>query len=186
VNKLNVPIYVDWKESAIIVGNEAQSYWKDESTIDAIAYRSQSTITSSSEASITGVLVRDERIGFIPPRSSKTTSLVTLHESRFRLTGEKRVEKVTTVYGTTDVTKYSFEGNSPLMFRSYITLSTDPSFSTRWNHESEFWVSEVAETTLTPNSYQASQSNNTFHTANSMGAYALIVSIGVILFGFGL
>ncbi|HEX3010094.1 MAG TPA: hypothetical protein VHO90_21005, partial [Bacteroidales bacterium] len=71
-NKLSVPIYVDWKKSAVIINNQKYSLWEDRaiisgSTTDYNIKWNKSLSTTS--GAIDGTIYRNEQISLIPPKS---------------------------------------------------------------------------------------------------------------------
>jgi hypothetical protein len=75
-----------------------------------------------------------------------------------------------------------FIEDSPLKYRSFLTVSTHPLFSDVSTYESEFWVSEVFETTISPRKYFKDPENiKKFFTARSTGVGTFVGLTGVAL-----
>lgn len=139
-NKLNIPIYIDWKKCAMIAGTQKYDYWYDQTI------------------SFNGVSTREDRITFIPPRTSITNS-------RYLVKPDKNFELPTnaqTVYfpetngsipknakpgdikKDVKVKQASFSRyNSPYVFRNFLTLSTSYSFDKEFYFDNEFWISQL-------------------------------------------
>jgi hypothetical protein len=127
-NKLNEPLYFDWKNSAFIPNDQMVSYWQDVTN----------TVGSSSTASLwlygtvvsKGVSksIRQERIGVIPPHS-----LITKRD--FKL-----VKANTTLPPAGDYNK----AHSFLNFRNYLTFSTNEKFEGKTlTLDNQFYVSNI-------------------------------------------
>lgn len=172
-NKQSTPLYVDWKRSAIIINNQAFSYWNDKATVNAIVSGSQihwTQAVTTTRSTIIGEISRDESTSFIPPKSVKEARLVTIRDNFFSLPKEKK--KVHMINGQpVKVFKTEFTNdNSPFKYRSYLTISTDPSFTKPSIFEDEFWVSDVVQTVYSPTSdISNKKKRNTFHTSKSTG-----------------
>jgi hypothetical protein len=145
-NQKNKPIYVDWKKSALIVDGKKYDYWKDHATVDI--YSSSSTIESNKDYVSTGSIEKDERIDFIPPNSFVDYSKSYLVNYVGGLPESNLSRKsIKTGMGNKSLYWYRFnENDSPLKFRSYITVSFDQNFEEEIFFESDFWVTDVIKT----------------------------------------
>jgi hypothetical protein len=163
-NKLNVPIYIDWKKSSFITNSNKINYWND-----IIETKSRSSLSFDREYIYTGALfnpysnlynisgtqvqvtssktVRPERITFLPPNSSieKSPVLLTtsgsLNKGDFTPKKDYRnddFEKKTTIYKK----EYNIN-NTPINFRNYITISTNENFTTEATIDNQFYIGEV-------------------------------------------
>lgn len=170
VNKLDIPLYVDWRRSAVIVNNESFSYWNDIGTFRATANTSQVWWTSSintAHADIKGEIARNEPVSFIPPASYKERTPVVLNPDYVTLKGRKAEHRDLLTIGQQPVSGLQYEyfkEDSPFRYRSYLTVSTDPDFKRSHVYENEFWVSELFQTTASPGRfYMAVQNRNKFY-----------------------
>jgi hypothetical protein len=114
-NKMDVPIYFDWKKSAFIPNDKMMSYWQDETNTVGIsnttaAYMYGGTISGKTKSSSKSV--RQERIGVIPSHAMITSS-------KYTLTPFKTKEPVNATYS---------KSTTPLRFRNFLTLSTSEQF----------------------------------------------------------
>jgi hypothetical protein len=149
-NKREQPIYVDWRKSALIVNENTIPYWIEESVFNATSQVDPVLPLTNT----TGLLVKPEPIGFIPPKASIKKNSLFVRRDFFALpqTSFNNVSKVT--LNGERVTKYYFQQNdSPLKFRSYVTLSTREDFSNSTVLDNQFWVSEIWESPLAPYSF---------------------------------
>ncbi|SDM25800.1 hypothetical protein SAMN05421823_111242 [Catalinimonas alkaloidigena] len=143
-NKLNQPLYIDWSRSALVVGNETFPYWRDAYDINTVSQHYYISTTT------TGVAERPDRISFIAPRAFVESTRLALAPgsslSALRTTEARRVIR-RSPYGSYRVSLYAFtEDNSPLAFRSYLTLSTQMDGSASFAVDTHFWVSQVLQT----------------------------------------
>src|SRR5688500_275491 len=64
-NKLDVPLFVDWKRSAVIINDQSYSYWLDKATFKANVHSSQiewTSVLSSSYSTVTGEISKNETV----------------------------------------------------------------------------------------------------------------------------
>ena len=128
-NKLKVPLYINWRRSALVVGEEAQSYyapdirWSGSTETRAVDWGG-GTVTSS--GTIQGIGRVQEGIDFLPPQSRKTRSVLTLANNSLQQINftdapkkpiEDRLDQPKVRYIDFDAP------GSPLRFRSYLSLS---------------------------------------------------------------
>lgn len=75
-NKLKTPIYIDWKNSALIINDNKYQYWQEKEISKG------KTSHSTYESKNTSISVKDERVSSIPPLSKiKKVSLDKLRKS---------------------------------------------------------------------------------------------------------
>jgi len=159
-NKLNKPIYVDWKNSSYIVNDKKLNYWIDETQSNQAVYygayyysgpvlQPGFTVNEGIQLS-TSSTVKPERITFIPPKSYSTRSqfyLLPVNYFKLGTDCNKAIEprndksrKKTKVYSETFELK-----NSPLRFRNFIAISfTENSQEFRFI-DNEFYMISVRE-----------------------------------------
>lgn len=133
-NKLNIPIYIDWKKSAFIFGETKRNYYSDKEIRTINTHTNGGSIgiittklpianvlggSSSSFSKTTGteVAVKEERITFIPP-NTKITKIV------LRLL-------------------WKFDNNSKYSFSNFLTYSTKEDFSQEHYINNKFVVDKV-------------------------------------------
>jgi hypothetical protein len=186
-NKLDIPLYVDWKRSAVMLNDQSYSYWNDKATIRGTTDGAEiqlTSVVSSAHSSFTGEIVRDESVSFIPPRSFKETSMISIQDDFFELPGKKGEHREELIIGDSPVYGFLYEffkEESPLYYRSYLTLSTSSSFTNPVTYENEFWVSEVFETTSRPERYFQDKENiNKFYTTKTTGFGTFMAVTGVV------
>ena len=147
-NKLNVPIYFDWKKSAFIPNDKMMSYWQDETntvgTSSSSAYYLYGGAVGASSKS-KSKSIRQERVGVVPPRSLITSN------------------KYTLVPLKTELQVQSFNiSNTPLRFRNFLAVSTSEQFDKDVFYiDNDFFVSSVRK--VKKNKINTVQSNGSFY-----------------------
>lgn len=123
-NKLDIPIYVDWKNSAFIPNENKIAYWSDVSDITTVT-NSQAYYYGGATAVSTSTASRAEVVSSIPPRSkiTKATFLVVPHLRPAKLEPYRMADIVPGKIIKGKKGEFSVN-NSPLVFRNYLTLST--------------------------------------------------------------
>ena len=154
INKLNQPLYIDWKRSSFIIGQQKLDYWYDVANVNLLtsgyAFRYRNTGISSTRSSTNGVILKDDPIAFIPSHTETTKQrFVVLPEGTIAMSGtgvvsQEQARWTPNPKKTVAVRTYTYSMNqSPLQFRNYLTLSTDKDFKTEFFIDTQFWVSDV-------------------------------------------
>lgn len=158
-NKLNIPLYIDWKKSSYISNENKLNYWVDkEETNTALyfqglgyngpllapGYKATATVGVSSSTKY-----KEERITFIPPKSYIYKSSFYLIDNSINLPepANESIEKKsynpnstkTEVVKSQDYNK----NNSPFIFRNFLSLSTSENFNTEFYVDTDFWVCKI-------------------------------------------
>lgn len=156
-NKLDKPLYVDWKRSAFITGNTKLDYWYDVAAVNLYGTAYTSTYSrylrnwnsSLTSISLDGTIRKENAIDFIPPGTKlEKDQFVIVPDRALPLPGQFRTETVTSTvpYRPKPVSVQTYQytpNNSPLTFRNYVTLSTDKDFKHEIVLDSKFWASDV-------------------------------------------
>jgi hypothetical protein len=197
VNRLNQPLYVDWSKSSVIINGQRFSLWMDASSIktntESVEYQWSKDISTTS-SSTNGVIVKNERVSFIPPHSG------VVYQTPFALfkiwielpdtTTFKRVPIATEVESM-NAKLYSFtRDNSPLVFRSFLTISTNEQFTNPRFFDNTFWITNIIETQASPDNLLNTFPNQFYNSKATgfgafMGGVALAGGIVVILLTAG-
>ncbi|GAB3890843.1 hypothetical protein [Spirosoma agri] len=146
-NKLNQPLYIDWKRSSLIFGQEKVDYWSDVANVQLSSYggyRSRYSITTS------GTIAKEDQVSFIPPRTRLyKQQFVVVPRGALALSGTPDIMPEKSLWRPeqkkpvmVDIFSYSAE-KSPLTFRNYLTLSTDKDFKNEFYIDTQFWASNV-------------------------------------------
>ncbi|MBC3786121.1 hypothetical protein [Spirosoma utsteinense] len=150
LNKLDRPLYIDWKRSAFIVGQNKLGYWQDVAAVDLTNSAAGGRFALYSIGSINGTITKDEQIGFIPPRTRlEKKQFVVVPSGNLRMTGKPDVVQEESKRNPnqkkpTLINVYTYAADqSPLRFRNYLTLSTDKDFKTEFTIDTDFWASDI-------------------------------------------
>jgi hypothetical protein len=158
-NKLDKPIYIDWKKSSYIRNDEKIDYWADEEHFTATTYSyslsGRSAIYSSLGATVgvaetNGKKVKPERVTFLAPKSVYLKSAFKLYgEKELVLSKQSPIIDVPDQYHAGKTVKAYVatfhKENSPLRFRNFLSISTSEKFEKEQYVDNEFYVSEVRE-----------------------------------------
>jgi hypothetical protein len=148
-NKLNIPIYIDWKKSAFIPNEKMISYWQDETNTvssysgsNSVAYGVNYTNGRSKSKSI-----KEERIDMITPHAFISKySFKILPKPNFPGT-----DQIFDIHST------------PLKFRNYIAVSTTEQFDKNVFYvDNDFYIHEVMRCRM--KKLYKYKSPHTFHT----------------------
>lgn len=187
-NNIDQPIYIDWSKSAIILNGRRQTYWNDVSTINATTRTTEIQWTddlSTSRGTTTGIIVKNERISFIPPKSGIVYSPMNLVGDWMDLPNATEFKKgeVATETGTLRGLFYEYERqNSPLEFRSFLTLSSNEQFTNPKYFDNAFWVNEIVETQAEPAILLNRYSNNFYNSKlTGFGGFLAGIAGGLLL-----
>jgi hypothetical protein len=151
-NKLNKPLYIDWKKSSCFINTSRSDYWTDRTTI------------TSASAAITGPLrpysgtyggiglgasqvTHQERISFIAPQSSIVrygSAIWTGPPDRMDnaspgLLSDQAGNPLTVIEVTFDA------DNSPIHIRNFLTYSLTEDFAKESYINNEFYVSKIVQ-----------------------------------------
>jgi hypothetical protein len=156
-NKLDIPLYIDWKKSSFVKNGNKLDYWSD-----AIVTKSKTvgrresiqyyrTVFSVEEGFSSSISQKPERITFVAPKS-------TIYKVQFELQTEKdqkfnsssaiteEVSRIDQPKKKTNLLHINYdEGNSKLFFRNYMTFSTTDKFETESKIDNAFYLSKVTE-----------------------------------------
>jgi hypothetical protein len=173
-NKTNEPLEVDWRKSALIMNENAVSYYTPNmvlnGTINQDSLKKLYFLGSRySNANIHADILVNEPSQFIPPRSSISKIPLALPQKSLVLLSENLKKEKLKVSEYTDIKvvqqQYGSE-RSPVNFRSYLTFiyGTGKEFSV----ENNFYVSQIMQTVHGPGSIpQAMQNGDVFYVSGN-------------------
>lgn len=148
-NKLASPIYVNWKESAFILGPHFSSYWLDQYVANGYMYSKFSG--RDDFANLRGpyhfsVVKRAEQYSFIPPHTSLVQFEFIVKPSSAYGPRYLNTSHLDNDQPKKKAKKYSFtQEESPTVFRNYLTFSLDEKGSQKFVLDQFFWVSSVVQ-----------------------------------------
>jgi hypothetical protein len=168
-NKLNRPVYVDWKKSSYINKGVKRNFWEDTESTKTLerhsgySYRNsnltsrQSSLSSSFTNSIntsSSETVKPEKITFIPPKSNYTRSQFFLLPIPFlkikNYPNIKEMPKLNNEEKTVEYQEKDFnKDDTPLIFRNFLTLSYSENFDNEFYVDNEFYISNVIKVETT-------------------------------------
>lgn len=162
-NKLQQPLYVNWKRSSFIINSKKLDYWQEEYITERVTKGKQSGssvavsspigylmgLSGSSSTYVTNEsTIIPERVTFIAPQSF-------IYKSKFNLIPIEKVNiKKRWETGTIPrLNKKPVKGqyvtfdknNTPINFRNFFTISTSEDFSTESYISHEFYVTRITK-----------------------------------------
>jgi hypothetical protein len=192
-NKLQVPVYVDWQRSALVVNDMAISYVPNEMKIQGAFYsQSYNSIYRESNLGMTagniGATASLPRtFNIIPPQTYITNSPMGVTNKLIENvpdTAYRRVNYTMNDGYSVPVKMATFtEATSPLRFKSYLTLIVGDSANKPVAVEHTFYVSELITTTHDPESMWLTSAyrGNQFFLSEATGYGKTMCGFGVIM-----
>ena len=170
-NKLMERVYIDWRESALIVNGRTYSYAPIEVDPDGHVVGGPGAST----------------IDFIPARGTLNKTPLVL--TRYYSTSIPKARLLKTTYTAAGIshpvkTAIFTEATSPLRFRSFIRYMVGSSTSEPLNVEHSFYVSRMMNARAGPQAIMLNGNHgNQFYTARHTGGGAAAVAAAVALTG---
>ncbi len=176
-NKLDKPLYIDWKKSSYIDNSNKLNYWVDEERSKSVSYYGSYFYEgpllkpgySINEAigTINSSKIKIERITFIPPKSNYYRSqfyLLPLKYYKLDLKTEftevnrnDNPKKKTKIFE-----KFYSKENSPLIFRNFLAFSLTEDFNEEFYVDNEFFLSNIKEMDYRHYKYREKNTNGEF------------------------
>jgi hypothetical protein len=192
-NKLDSPIYIDWKNSALVYNGNKNDYWIDEvnslSNTSSVAVNSlflnNSVIQNGKSQSLTKS-VRTERITFIPPNTNIRYSKFKLINDEFidfKLTNDNIFKEKSKVNSRKMATKYllPFDNtNTILTFRNYLTFSMTENSKDYFFINNEFYLSNIKEMNSSEFDSKLDYSKKSFYIDKIKFIHGLKAKSGII------
>jgi len=158
-NKLDKPLYVDWKKSSYIDNSVKLNYWVDEEKIKSLAVygsyyyagpllKPGYAISKTDGVSVSST-IKVERITFIPPASNYYRSQfyilpIDFFKLDIRTTDYKEIPRNDNPKRKTKVYEKSYSiKDSPLIFRNFLTFSFSEDFKTEFYVDNKFFISNI-------------------------------------------
>lgn len=170
-NKLNVPIYIDWRKCSYVRNEQKLDYWSDVETTNASTeYKTytwggsgtyynngiipgSSTVSSNvsrGSANTTAVKTKPERITFLAPKSEITRKQFKLFPEAGIRSNPDNVKYIklkrnddTTKITTVMYRDYNLD-ETPLTFRNFLTFSTAENFTNEFYVDNGFYLYRVS------------------------------------------
>tara|TARA_R100000306_G_scaffold31558_1_gene33631 strand:- start:16201 stop:16962 length:762 start_codon:yes stop_codon:yes gene_type:complete len=152
-NKLNVPLYIDWRKSSYIDNTVKLNYWEDVEHTNALylGYYYKSALLGRRSAGVSNsTKTKDERITFIPPKAKYARSQFYIIPRSFTVLDKNGPStEVALREGSSKTAKvfykeYSKE-STPRVFRNFLTFSLTEDFTNEFYIDNEFYISKILE-----------------------------------------
>lgn len=142
-NKLDKPIYVDWKKSSFVGKGVKGSYYEERtrSTSNSVAMSKYAGFGSLLALNMNGIEVKEERITFVPPHSNITKS--SGYQLVYGYLKLKKSELRDTVIDGKSCYQTAFDKSMGITFRNYLTYSFKESFDQEYSVDNTFYLSKV-------------------------------------------
>jgi len=147
-NKLDVPVYIDWKKSSFIQNGRKMDYWSDQSVNNTTSYDYSfyRNLWLSQSSSITS---KPERVMFLAPKSYIKAERFFLCSGPISIANNVS----SAVIGVPGIPNKSInvrqrefdQSGSPLVFRNFLTYSLTEQLTTESYIDNSFYVSKVLE-----------------------------------------
>jgi hypothetical protein len=162
-NKLNEPVYVDWRRSALISDNQSYSYADDAVQINGdVSGVSIGRGITYSAGSVNAQATLPQNVIFVPPHTQITKNISKFNREKLKyIASDSFVKAKVQGYGLGDenvkIAKFD-KNNSPYLFKSYITVYTlDGNTPKLTAYQNDFYVSEIMRSSLAPENFGAFQ-----------------------------
>jgi len=166
-NKLNKPIYIDWKKCSFIFNNNKYNYWNNKEkflgTSSGTKYYNNFFNTINDNTKFSGTRVKNERITFIPPKAlvkNPKTFIISLNYINMK-NAIKANETKTDIKNpkTIKILKKNFNDfSSPYKFRNFLTFSLSENFTNEFYINNNFYIVEIKE--MKKSQFKGKLSNN--------------------------
>jgi hypothetical protein len=196
-NKLNEPMVINWERSALVVKDKAYSYVDDNlkitgetsgSSVNYAANRNSWGDVRYNTGTLNANIKLSKNESFLPPHSQMGRSIFVLGQiplkeidkSAFNKTTFIDNDGITKIYSKT--ANFSI-ANSPLKFKSYLTLYTFKDNQPRpFVNEQEFFISNVTKLNLNPRNIPQFSNNpgDIIINSKSTGFAKTMAAVGAI------
>ena len=176
-NKLNIPIYLDWKKCMFFKGSQGMPFF-NENIITETKSRGHSSYWgygfSSNSGSSTSTTVRQDRISYIPQKASVTSqSFIITSEvkgfsvDKYNITQDSSSNNYEELVNV-DSKKYSLS-QTPQTLRIVLTYATTESFQKESYVDNSFYVDEIKE--MLPNQFWGNHRLSPYEMGNRWFVY---------------
>jgi len=190
-NKLNEPLYVNWQRSAVIVGDKSYSFVDDEVKITGETSSSSTRYyhgITYTDGNINATAKLSKEESFIPPKSKVSRTTYTLNQVEMYKVPDSLFKKSALNYndgtGIVHVKEAGFSAaNSPLKFRSYLTLYTLKGNQPQmFAYQHEFFVSGMIRTGANPSALTdyAAKPGNVIYNSRTTGFGKAMVGVALV------
>lgn len=145
-NKLDKPLYIDWKKSSYINNTIKRNYWADEENSVTDSYTLYDYNESVGRRRTRST--KPEKITFIPPKSNFVKDHFYIYPTALKVVYLDKIKRKSLSNPNKEIEikeKQYLKSNSPLIFRNFLTLSYSEDFKTEFYVDNEFYISKVFE-----------------------------------------
>lgn len=187
-NKLTIPVFLDWTRSSMIYNGKAKGFIPDDIKFSGnISTNTMNEkILSSVESTINGTVQSQKQVTFIPPNSSVETIVKSFDPDVIKDLPDSLYQDrdfLSTTQGPVKVKVGNFDySNSPLSFRTYLTLYTQDGMKNNiFSFDREFYVSKSIKTFLDPQNLldYSSRTADVFYNSKRTGYGNTMAGVGV-------
>lgn len=153
LNKLNIPLYIDWRKSSFIYNGTKLDFWSDATNVKSLGiskpalwdyyYGYYSKQVSNS------VVSKQERITFIAPNSSIKKETFVIYPYKTEMPSDIKPIKIKGYIESNDsitVQKIEYDKpTTPALFRNFMTVSTTEKFEKEFYIDNGFYISGVLQ-----------------------------------------
>jgi hypothetical protein len=156
-NKLDIPIYIDWKKSAFISTKNKFSYYSENEVTDTkgvgasamYLYRnvydwSRWYPVNVSVSESRSVKYKEERITFVPPHAATERASYNIYPRKYIIMDNIKSTQIGDSKAKGKVVSFS-KDDAMITFRNFLTYSTKETFETEKYVSNDFYVGKVIE-----------------------------------------
>lgn len=192
VNHLQEPLFVDWEQSALVIGENTYSFVDEKTYLQAkvtsTEYNDLSSTAKYYYSDIQGTAKISQTKTFIPPGAKVTRSIYALgnvEEIKLKKSDFRKISMASdSPTGLTYVSNASFnEANSPIQFKCFITVFTlKDNLPNNTLYQNEFYVSEITKTCTNPSQIYVFKNQKDAHMINkkNTGFTKALIAVGVV------
>jgi hypothetical protein len=186
-NKLQQPMYIDWKRSTLIINDRAISYVPGtmaiEGSVSGTSY-SWSGDYSRTHGRMNAAAKLPTDVEFIPPQTYVTKTLMgitnqSLNKLPDSLFSKKRIPAMGKGYEWVQQACFT-EESSPLVFRSYLTLMIGDSLPRLVSYQQNFYISELVKTNILPEILNRDARGDHFFVVKTPDTDSVSMGYGVV------
>lgn len=170
-NKMDQPLYIDWKKSSYINNTIKLNYWEDEEQGISDSYK-RYNFSGSAGRKITKT-TKPEKITFIPPKSIFIKNQFFILPTKFNVNYAKsrKIKSLIRENKNIEIKEKTYQiSNTPLIFRNFLSLSYSDSFDKEFYVDNEFYLSKVTQLNSADfEAYERDPNHPNFSRTNEFG-----------------
>lgn len=155
-NKLDVPLYIDWRKSSFVSNGQKFDYWMDATTTNSQglfgAYKSYLLPGVSGQSFSRSTTTKEDAVSFIAPKSFiiKKQFALCVNPVQDLITDNSAKDTVApnpmTHHKMSKVKYLDYSAQtSPISFRNFLTLSTSDKFDNQIYIDNGFYICKISE-----------------------------------------